>query len=184
MLGLREVLDDTKIWFFFELDELTLGFTPEQKYRYLMWVRNSKKITGQIKNTAAKDALKQLQEKGLVFTTETIKERYISLELTEIGKREGEKRTWGMCIVLEVCRHTGSRAENITGTLASIKIPRYLSCNVYVEWSPTWSGGSGRGGDINVYLKERNLVAFSEFGPDGKRQRPASIYTSKPELLI
>lgn len=54
MLETREVLDDIKARFF-ELDELTLGFTPEQKDRYLMlWVQNPKKITGQIRRTAAK----------------------------------------------------------------------------------------------------------------------------------
>lgn len=44
-----------------------------------MWVQNLKKITGQIRNTAAKDARKQLQEKGLVPTRETIKEIYYKL---------------------------------------------------------------------------------------------------------
>ena len=38
MLETHEVLDDIKTRFF-ELDELILGFTPEQKDRYLMlWV--------------------------------------------------------------------------------------------------------------------------------------------------
>ena len=42
MLETREVLDDIKTRFF-ELDELTLGFTPEQKDKYLMlWVQNLK----------------------------------------------------------------------------------------------------------------------------------------------
>lgn len=74
MLETREVLDDIKTRFF-ELDELTLDFTPEQKDRYLMlWVQNLKKMTGQIRKTAAKDALKQLQEEGLVLTREATKE--------------------------------------------------------------------------------------------------------------
>ncbi len=69
-----EVLDDIKTWFF-ELDELTADFTPEQKDQYLMlWVQNLKKMTGQIRKTAAKDALKQLQEEGLVLTREVIEE--------------------------------------------------------------------------------------------------------------
>lgn len=43
MLETSEVLDDTKTWFF-ELDELSLGFTPEHKDQYLMlWVQNLKK---------------------------------------------------------------------------------------------------------------------------------------------
>ena len=74
MLETREVLDDIKTRFF-ELDELTLGFTPEQKDRYLiLWVQNLKKMTGQIRKTAAKDALKQLQEEGLVLTREVTEE--------------------------------------------------------------------------------------------------------------
>ena len=52
MLETREVLDDIKTRFF-ELDELTFGFTPEQKDKYLMlWVQNLKKMTGQIRKTA------------------------------------------------------------------------------------------------------------------------------------
>lgn len=74
MLETCEVLDDIKTRFF-ELDELTAGFTPEQKDRYVMlWVQNLKKMTGQIRKTAAKDALKQLQEEGLVLTREVIEE--------------------------------------------------------------------------------------------------------------
>ena len=74
MLETREVLDDIKTWFF-ELDELTLDFTPEQKDRYLMlWVQNLKKMTGRIRKTAAKDALKQLQEEVLVLTREATRE--------------------------------------------------------------------------------------------------------------
>ena len=73
MLETREVLDDIKTRFF-ELDELTFGFTP-QKDKYLMlWVQNWKKMTGQIRKTAAKDALKQLQNEGLVFTGEAADE--------------------------------------------------------------------------------------------------------------
>ena len=54
---------------------MTAGFTPKQKDRYLMlWVQNLKKMTGQIRITAAKNALKQLQEKGLVLTREAIEE--------------------------------------------------------------------------------------------------------------
>ena len=74
MLETREVLDDIKTRFF-ELDELTTGFTPEQRDQYLMlWVQNLKIITGQIRKTAAKDALKQLQEEGQVLTREVIEE--------------------------------------------------------------------------------------------------------------
>ena len=74
MLETREVLDDIKIRFF-ELDELTLGFTPEQKDQHLiLWVQNSKTMTAQIRKTAAKDALKQLQDEGLVLTREAIQE--------------------------------------------------------------------------------------------------------------
>ena len=62
MLGTRKVLDDIKTCFF-ELDGLTFDFTLEQKDKYLMlWVQNLKKMTGQIRKTAAKDALKQLQD--------------------------------------------------------------------------------------------------------------------------
>ena len=74
MLKIREVLDDIKTRVF-ELDKLTLGFTPEQKDRYLMlWVQNLKKMTRQIRKTAAKDALKQLQEEGLVLIGEVAEE--------------------------------------------------------------------------------------------------------------
>ena len=74
MLETRKVLDDIKTQFF-ELDELTLGFTPEQKHQYLiLWVQNLKKMTGQIRKTAAKDALKQLQEEGLVLKGEVAEE--------------------------------------------------------------------------------------------------------------
>lgn len=74
MLETLEVLDDIKTRFF-ELDELTAGFIPEQKDQYLMlWVQNLKKMTGQIRKTAAKDTLKQLQEEGLVLTREVIEE--------------------------------------------------------------------------------------------------------------
>ena len=74
MLETREVLDEIKTRLI-ELDELTLGFTPEQKDRYLMLsVQNLKKMTGQIRKTAAKDALKQLQEEGLVLTGEVAEE--------------------------------------------------------------------------------------------------------------
>ena len=40
----------------------------------MLWVQNLKKMTGQIRKTAAKDALKQLQEEGLVLTREAIEE--------------------------------------------------------------------------------------------------------------
>ena len=54
---------------------MTVGFTPKHKDRYLMlWVQNLKKMTGQIRKTAAKDALKQLQEEGLILTREAIEE--------------------------------------------------------------------------------------------------------------
>ena len=60
MLETREVLD---------------GFTPEQRDQYLiLWIRNLKIMMGQIRKTAAKDALKQLQEEGLVLTREVIEE--------------------------------------------------------------------------------------------------------------
>ena len=86
-LETREVLDDIKTRFF-ELDELTVGFT-EQKDRYLiLWVQNLKKMTGQIRKTAAMDALKKLQEEGLILTREAIEEYKIGIE---IGKRQGEK---------------------------------------------------------------------------------------------
>lgn len=74
ILETREVLDDIKTRFF-ELDELTFGFTPEQKDKYLMlWVQNLKKMTGQIRKTGAKDALKQLQDEGLVLSREAANE--------------------------------------------------------------------------------------------------------------
>ena len=74
MLETREVLDDIKTRSF-ELDELTFGFTPEQKDKYLMlWVQNLKKMMGQIRKTAAKDALKQLQDEGLVLSREAADE--------------------------------------------------------------------------------------------------------------
>ena len=74
MLETREALDDIMTRFF-ELDELTFGFTPAQKDKYLMlWVQNLKKMTGQIRKTAAKDALKQLQDEGLVLTGEAADE--------------------------------------------------------------------------------------------------------------
>ena len=74
MLKTREVLDDIKTCFF-ELDELTFGFTLEQKDKYLiLWVQNLKKMTGQIRKTAAKDALKQLQDEGLVLSREAADE--------------------------------------------------------------------------------------------------------------
>lgn len=74
MLETREVLDDIKTRFF-ELDELTVGFTPKKKDQYLMLqVQNLKKMTRQIRKTVAKDVLKQLQEEGLILTRETIEE--------------------------------------------------------------------------------------------------------------
>lgn len=74
MLETLEVLDDIKTRFF-ELDELTVGFTPEQKDRYpMLWLQNLKKMTAQIRKTAAKDALKQLQKEGLILTREAIEE--------------------------------------------------------------------------------------------------------------
>lgn len=52
ILKIREVLNNIKTRFF-ELDKLTFGFTLEQKDKYLMlWVQNSKKMTGQIWKTA------------------------------------------------------------------------------------------------------------------------------------
>lgn len=73
ILETREVLDDI-ITRSFELDELTVGFTPEQKDRSLMlWEQNLKKITGQIRKTAATDALKKLQE-GLILVREAIEQ--------------------------------------------------------------------------------------------------------------
>ena len=74
MLENREVLDDIKTRFF-ELNKLTFGFTLAQKDKYLMlWVQNPKKMTGKIQKTAAKDALKQLQDEGLVLTGEAADE--------------------------------------------------------------------------------------------------------------
>ncbi len=74
MLETCEVLNDISTWFF-ELDEMTAGFTPKQKDQYLIfWVQNLKKMTGQIRKTAVKNALKQLQEEGLVLTREVIEE--------------------------------------------------------------------------------------------------------------
>ena len=74
MLETREVFDDIKTRFF-ELDEITFGFTPAQKDKYLMlWVQNLKKMAGQIRKTAAKDALKQLQDEGLVLIGEAADE--------------------------------------------------------------------------------------------------------------
>ena len=40
----------------------------------MLWVQNLKKMIGQIRKTAAKDALKQLQEEGLILTREAIEE--------------------------------------------------------------------------------------------------------------
>ena len=74
MLETSEVLDDIKNRFF-ELDELTFGFTPAQKDKYLMlWVQNPKKMTAQIRKTAAKDDLKKLQDEGLVLIGEAADE--------------------------------------------------------------------------------------------------------------
>ena len=74
MLETGEVLDGIKTRFF-ELDELTFGFTPAQKDKYLMlWVQNPKKMTGQIRKTAAKDDLKKLQDEGLVLIGEAADE--------------------------------------------------------------------------------------------------------------
>ena len=85
------MLDDIKTRFS-ELEELTLGFTPGQKDRYLMlWVPNLKKMTGQIRKTAAKDALKQLPEEGLCSTYKGGHRRSTSLELRLEKEREGKK---------------------------------------------------------------------------------------------
>lgn len=61
MLETREVPGDIKTRFF-ELVELTLGFTPEQKDRYLSYVvgTKSKKFDRADQKTAAKDALTRL----------------------------------------------------------------------------------------------------------------------------
>lgn len=40
----------------------------------MLWVQNLKKMTEQIRKTAAKDALKHLQQEGLVLTEEVIEE--------------------------------------------------------------------------------------------------------------
>ena len=40
----------------------------------MLWVEILKKMTGEIRKTAAKDALKQLQEGGLVLTGEVAEE--------------------------------------------------------------------------------------------------------------
>ena len=40
----------------------------------MLLVQNLKKMTRQIRKTVAKEALKQLQEKGLVFTREVTEE--------------------------------------------------------------------------------------------------------------
>ena len=74
MLETRKVLDDIETRFF-ELDELTFGFTSAQKDKYLMlWVQNLKRMMGQIQKTAAKDALKQLQDEGLILTGKAVDE--------------------------------------------------------------------------------------------------------------
>ena len=50
-------------------------FTPEKKDQYLiLWVQNFTKMIGQIWKTTAKDALKQIQEEGLILTGEVIEE--------------------------------------------------------------------------------------------------------------
>ncbi len=113
MLETREVLDDIKTRFF-ELDELTFGFTSEQKDRYLMfWVQIFKKITGQIRKPTAKDSLKQLQEEGLILTEEVAEEIQA---WNWDGKGEKGERIY---ILLELYRYTSSRTEYITGTFAS-----------------------------------------------------------------
>ena len=71
MLETREVLDDIKTRFV-ELDELTFGFTPALKV--MLCVQNLKKMTGQTRETAPKDALKQLQDEGLVLIEEAADE--------------------------------------------------------------------------------------------------------------
>ncbi len=44
----------------------------------MLWVQNLKKMTGQIRKTAAKDALKQLQDEGLVLSREAADEVRLS----------------------------------------------------------------------------------------------------------
>lgn len=74
MLETCKVLDDINTRFF-ELDVMKTSFTPKQKDQYLiLWVQNLKKMTEQIRKTIAKDALKQLQEEGLVLIREAIEE--------------------------------------------------------------------------------------------------------------
>lgn len=58
MLEMREVLDDIKTRFF-ELDELTFGFTPEQKDKYLMlWGTKLEKDDGADPKNRGKGCLK------------------------------------------------------------------------------------------------------------------------------
>lgn len=75
-------------------------------------------MTGQIWKTAAKDALNQLQEEGLVLTEEATKRYKLG---TEMGREKGEIEE-KICTVLEVYGYVGSRTEYIFGKLSSIKI--------------------------------------------------------------
>ena len=95
MLETGEVLDGIKTRFF-ELDELTFGFTPAQKDKYFMlWVQNLKKMTGQIRKTAAKDALKQLQDEGLVLIGEAADDvQAWDWETAWVGRRDIKLFRW------------------------------------------------------------------------------------------
>lgn len=58
MLKTQEIINNIKTCIL-EFNKLTFGFTPKQKDKYLiLWIQNLKKITGQIRKTAAKNVLK------------------------------------------------------------------------------------------------------------------------------
>ena len=70
-------LDKYKIWKGNQLISATLSRNEKSrgKDQYLMlWVQNLKKLTRQVRKTASEDALKELQEEGLVLTIEAIEE--------------------------------------------------------------------------------------------------------------
>lgn len=70
IIEMQKVLNNIKTYFF-KLDELTFGFTSEQKDKYLMLqIQNLKKITKEITKTAAKKDLKQLNNERLVLSRE------------------------------------------------------------------------------------------------------------------
>ena len=66
-LEVREVLEQVKTRYF-ELQNLTAGFEEDQKQRLLtLWVSHLKQLVGPIRKQGAKEALKELQEGGLIL---------------------------------------------------------------------------------------------------------------------